>query len=317
MIRFLGRSELDLPVSAIKYSHQNIPSGYLRISINDNCNMKCSYCHNEGQLGIKGRRMTVAQLRYIAERALRYGLTKVRLTGGEPLLHPDCHAMLRMLKREMAIPTVGFNSNGSLMNRLLPMIEEKLIDDLVIGLDYLDGEVSKDSPVGVSSYHILQNIMQLKEYDQNVSIACVYDGNYDRLERLAAWCIDHNVALKILQETTKNIETEICSSFVSMIEQIVQRFSLEVGIIGTFSEYYSMKNGNPVIYFFHSHCRVRECGICGRIHVRVTADGYIKTCIQDDTEFPLLSGQFDESMLKVLATLGIAPEARQEQEVKP
>lgn len=95
-----------------------------------------------------------------------------------------------------------------------------------------------------------------------------------------------------------------------MMRQIIQRFSLEVGIIGTFSEYYGTKNGVRKIYFFHSHCRVRECGIYGKIHIRVTADGCIKSCIQDDAEFPLLSGQFDESMLKVLATLGIAPEAR-------
>lgn len=193
MTKVFGRSELDVPISAIKYSHQNIPSGYLHISINDTCNMKCSYCHNEGQIGVNGRQITVAQLRYIAQRALAYGLIKVRLTGGEPLLHPDCHTMLRMLKRELAIPTIGFNTNGSLINRLLPMVAEKLIDDLVIGLDYLDGEVSKDSPVGVSSGRILKNLIQLKEHSQNVSIACVYDDNYERLERLAAWCIDHGI----------------------------------------------------------------------------------------------------------------------------
>src|SRR5208282_4177297 len=175
-----GRSELGTPIKSTKYSHQNIPSGYLRISITDVCNMKCSYCHNEGQVGATARKMTIAELRYIVTNALRYGLLKVRLTGGEPLLHPDCHSMLRMLKRELAMPTVGFNTNGALIKRLLPIVSEKLIDDLVVGLDYVDGDVSKDSPVGSSSASIIAHILQIKELGQNVSIACVYDGNYER-----------------------------------------------------------------------------------------------------------------------------------------
>lgn len=305
-----GRDELDRPIMATKYSHQHLPSGYLRISITDRCNMKCSYCHNEGQVGITGRQMTIDDLRYIVTNALRYGLIKVRLTGGEPLLHPDCHAMLRMLKRELAIPTVGFNTNGTLINRLLPLASEQLIDDLVIGVDYVDGGVSKDSTVGMSSERLLANIVQLKELGQRVSIACVYDGDYDRLESFAAWCLEHDLVLKILEVTDHTIQAKVSENFISMARRIIDRFSLQVGIIVTFSEYYGSKDGQPRIYFFHSHCKVRECSICGRIHVRVTADGCVKSCIQEDLQFPLLTGHFDESMLKVIANLGRPPETR-------
>jgi molybdenum cofactor biosynthesis enzyme MoaA len=218
-----------------------------------------------------------------------------------------------MLKLELAIPTVGFNTNGMLMKTLLPIVTEKLIDDLVIGVDYIDGAVSKDSTVGPSPDCILRNILQLKELGQRVSIACVYDGNYERLERLAAWCLDHEVVLKILQVTDESVEVKVSEDFISMAKRIIERFSLEVGIIATFSEYYGMKGGVPRIYFFHSHCRVRECFICGKIHIRVTADGYIKSCIQEDVKFPLLAGQFDKSMLRVIQNLGCPPETRRAQ----
>lgn len=310
MTRAFGRDELDLPIVATQYSHQNLPSGYLRISITDRCNMKCSYCHNEGQVGVGARNMSLEELRFVVTHALRYGLIKVRLTGGEPLLHPECHAMLQMLKRDLAIPTVGFNTNGILMQTLLPIITEKLIDDLVIGVDYVDGRVSKDSVAGASSERILGNIAQLKKLGQKVSIACVYDGDYPRLKRLAAWCLDHDVVLKILEKTDDRIVARVSDDFVSMVKRIIDRFSLELGIIATFSEYYGLRNGVPKIYFFHSHCRVRECAICGRIHVRVTADGHIKSCIQEDVKFPLLTGHFDESMLRVIANLGCPPETR-------
>jgi len=304
-----GRHELPYPIEAINYSHQNIPSGYLRISITEACNMRCSYCHNEGQTSVSPKQMTLAELRYIVTNALRYGLTKVRLTGGEPLLHRDCRAMLTFLKRELGIPTVGFNTNAVLMDRLLPLVSDGLLDDLVIGVDYLDGAVSKDSPSGLSSETILHNILLLKDVGQKVSIACVYDGNYESVERLATWCLEHEVVLKILQLTDARIETEIDPDFISMAKRIVDRFGLKVGIIATFAEYYAMVNGMPAIYFFQSHCRLRECVICGKIHIRVTAAGFIKSCIQGGVEYPLLTGHFDDSMLKVIAHLGCAPGA--------
>lgn len=310
MKKTFGRSEIGKPVEAIQYSHQNLPSGYLRISITDTCNMSCSYCHNEGQVSVAAKYMTTDQLRYIVTNAFPYGLVKVRLTGGEPLLHPDCHVMLRMLKRELRVPTVGFNTNGILIKELVSIVSEGLIDSLVVGVDYVDGKVSKDSAMGVASDCILRNIEQLKEMGQDVSIACVYDGDYERLRRLVAWCLEHGVVLKILERTDDNIRNEINSEFISMASRIIDYFALQVGIIATFSEYYGMKNGVARIFFFHSHCRVRECVICGKIHIRVTADGFVKSCIQEDVQFPLLTGQFDESMLKVIANGGQPPETR-------
>lgn len=308
MANVYGRSELDTPIAKIRYPHQNIPSGYLRISITDVCNMQCSYCHNEGQIETTTSRMSIDQLRYIVTNALRFGLCKVRLTGGEPLLHPQCYDMLKFLKKEMRIPMVGFNTNGILMDRLMPIVADRLIDSLVIGVDYVDGAVSKDSPIGVPSVTILENIVRLKEMGQDVSIACVYDGDYERAERLAAWCIDHEIVLKLLQASDATVQTAIGPEFVSMARRMIDRFSLTLGVIATFSEYYGMVRGVPLIYFFHSHCRVRECEICSKIHIRVTADGFIKACILNDVKYPLLTGHFDECMLKVMCHSGRPPD---------
>lgn len=216
-----NKSELVQRGETTNSCQQKIPTGYLRISITDTCNMNCSYCHNEGQVGIKNRFMTLDQLRYIVTNALRFGLHKVRLTGGEPLLHPGCHEMLQMLKKELAIPFVGLNTNGTLINTLIPIVSEGLVDDIVLGLDYADGEVSKDSTIGLSSDTILANILILKQLGQDVSIACVYDGKYSRLELLVAWCLEHEVKIKILQVTDESIETEIRHDFISMTRRIM------------------------------------------------------------------------------------------------
>jgi len=254
--------------------------------------------------------MTVNLLRYIVTNALRYGLVKVRITGGEPLLHPDCYEMLYILKKELRINTVGFNTNGVLIDKLIPLVEDKLIDDLVVGVDYVDGAVSKDSCSGLASEKILKNILYVRDSGQKVSIACVYDGDYNRFEKMAEWCIENNITLKALEVCDDFRHNRISNEFLSMIEKTLKRFSMKLGIIINLGEYYGAIGGLPKIYFFQSHCRLRECKICAKIHIRVTSDGYIKSCILNDIKYPLFSSSFDDSMVKIINNLGFTPEER-------
>jgi molybdenum cofactor biosynthesis enzyme MoaA len=305
------RKELNLPIKHLRHTFCNLPSGYLRISITDQCNMKCSYCHNEGQTTTSKTFMSLAQLRDIVTQAIPFGLVKVRLTGGEPLLHKHCIAMLELLKCDLKLPTVGLNSNGIIMRKLEPIARNRLVDSLVIGLDYVDGSVSKDSTCGVRSEEILTNILKLQGLGQDVSIACVYDGDYDRIVLLIDWCIKHGIVLKILEKSDNGTAASISPAFLEMTRKAISDFSLELGEIETLSEYYGAISGDPKVYFFHSHCRLRECIICGKIHLRVTADCRIKSCIQEDISFPLVTDEFTKSLARVISNVGYPPETRQ------
>jgi len=254
--------------------------------------------------------MTVDQFRYIVTNALRFGLRKIRLTGGEPLLHPQCVEMLRIVKNELSVATVGFNTNGTLRNVLLRIVEEKLVDKLVIGLDYGDADISKQSPIGVPSEVVLKTIIMAKKLGQDVAIACVFDGNFSEVEKLTAWCLEHQVTLEILQLINDNIETRLDEEFVIMTRRVMARFALEQHFLDEVGDYYGIGRGGTRILFFHSHCRLRECGKCGRIHMRVTTGGFVKTCIQEDLQFPLLSGDFDGNLQRAIGNVGRAPEAR-------
>jgi len=272
--------------------------------------MKCNYCHNEGQTGLHSGLMSPENFRYIASNALRFGLTKVRVTGGEPLLHPQCVDILRIAKQELNIDTVGLNTNGTRRNVLLSIVQARLVDKLVIGLDYQDAGVSKQSTVGLPSKVVLETILMAKATGQDVAIACVFDGNYHEMEKLANWCLQHDVTLKILQVTNKAIETSVNREFVCMSAKLIAQFSLQRGVLDDVGDYYGIGPGGTKICFFHSHCRMRECRKCGTIHMRVTADGCVKTCIQEDLQFPLLTGDFERSLMRAIANVGHAPETR-------
>ncbi|NLL57279.1 MAG: radical SAM protein, partial [Firmicutes bacterium] len=65
---------------------------YLRLSVTEHCNLNCVYCRSEQQVcraGVKEEVLTIQECLAIAEAAVELGMTRIRLTGGEPLVHPD------------------------------------------------------------------------------------------------------------------------------------------------------------------------------------------------------------------------------------
>jgi cyclic pyranopterin phosphate synthase len=293
------------------YRHLNVPGGDLRVSITAKCDMRCVYCHNEGQGDFKSHFMPLETLRSIVDTGLKYGIHKVRLTGGEPLLHPRLLEMIRMLKFELKIKDVGLNTNGV---RLIPTFSQQLlaagVDVVVVGLDYFDGKISKDSPLGKSSRKILVQILAAKEIGLNMQIATVYSkSDSANIIKLAEWCRDNGILFKVLEVSDGSVAQSTSDDFLHLVDLMQKTFGLSMGKTVAFNEAFGIHdNGNRVL-FFHSHCRVRECHECSLMHMRVTSRGAAKPCIlRTDTEYSLTSGNADHAMRRAIHNLGNPPE---------
>ena len=288
------------------YRFLNVPAGDLRISITDMCNMHCSYCHNEGQeKAIKN--MTFEDFVYIVENSIKYGVRKVRLTGGEPLMHPDIERIAQYLKINNNINNCGLNTNGYNRELLIKMCEQRLFDQVVIGLDYFSAPVSKDSPIGPSSEEVLKTVEYLKHIGVNVQITKVYNYDIEEIYNLIEWCFQRKVLLKILEKTDeKNMDSK--DYFDNIIDIIINKYNLKLGLTVDLNEYYAYNDAGNKILFFQSHCNRRECETCKNMHLRVMSTGYTKSCLlRDDTSFNLLEN-FDDAMKKAIVNLGIPPE---------
>ncbi|KKT61323.1 MAG: putative molybdenum cofactor biosynthesis protein A [Candidatus Giovannonibacteria bacterium GW2011_GWA2_44_26] len=293
------------------YRHLNIPGGDLRVSITAECNMRCTYCHNEGQGDFRADFMSLETLKSIVKMGLRHGINKVRLTGGEPLMHPQVFEMIKMLKSELIMRNVGVNTNGV---TLTPQRIQKLIDAgldvAVVGLDYFNADVSKDSPSGKSSDKILGHILTAKKMGLNTQIATVYS-NSDPLNiiRMAEWCNDNNILLKVLEVSNDSIVSTTSAEFLQIIELMRMTFGLRLGKTVSLNETYGVHGSGNKVLFFHSHCRTRECHECSQMHMRVTTKGNAKPCIlRTDTEYSLVSGDVDHAMRRAIHNLGNPPE---------
>jgi len=255
--------------------------------------------------------MSLETLKSIVKFSLRYGIHKVRLTGGEPLIHPRVIDMVRMLKSELKIQNVGVNTNGI---RLTPKTNRGLIDAglnvVVVGLDYFGAEVSKDSPSGKSSTNILSKILVARDMGLDTQIATVYS-NSDPLNiiRLAGWCKENNILLKVLEVSDAEIAPTTSEEFLQIIDVLRKTFNLTIGKTISLNETYGVHDNGNKILFFHSHCRVRECHECSQMHMRVTTNGKAKPCIlRTDTEYSLVSGDVDFAMRRAIHNLGNPPE---------
>lgn len=113
---------------------------YMRISITDRCNLRCSYCMPEDMSFVpEAEQMNPEELCEITAAAAELGIRHIKLTGGEPLLRRDCPELIRRIKAIRGIQNVTLTTNGVLLEQFLP----KLID---CGLDAVNISLNTRNP---------------------------------------------------------------------------------------------------------------------------------------------------------------------------
>ena len=81
----------------IFYPKKNLASGTLRIVLTTDCNYRCRYCFAEGEIDKEKRVLNIQDIKKIVKIAKEFGITNIKLTGGEPLLYPYMEELLKYL----------------------------------------------------------------------------------------------------------------------------------------------------------------------------------------------------------------------------
>jgi cyclic pyranopterin phosphate synthase len=111
---------------------------YLRVSVTDRCNLRCQYCMPEDQeFAPHDSLLTFEEIRAVAAVLVEQGVTKIRLTGGEPLLRRDIPKLVGILKGLPGAPKVVMTTNGMLLDRQAQALRDAGLDRLNVSLDTL------------------------------------------------------------------------------------------------------------------------------------------------------------------------------------
>ncbi len=112
---------------------------YLRISITDRCNLRCTYCMPKGITTVPmSEILTYEEILSVCRAAVSLGITRFKITGGEPLVRLGCITLIRRLRQLPGVEQVTMTTNGLLLEQSLDELVDAGLDGVNISLDTLD-----------------------------------------------------------------------------------------------------------------------------------------------------------------------------------
>ncbi len=269
---------------------------YLRISITERCNLRCTYCMPEEGvlLSPKSSIMTYDEIYAIAKTFVDNGVTKIRLTGGEPLIRKDIPVILKKLATlpvELAITT-----NAVIVDRFIDTFKACGIQHINVSLDSLKKE--RFTQITRKNYFekVFKNIRLLVNGDFNVKVNTVLirGFNDDEIVDFVQFTKDLPIGLRFIEfmpfEGNKwNIEKLV--SYAEVMKHLNTYFT-EDSIVrlqdapNDTSKNYKIK-GHKGSFAIISSVTNPFCDSCNRL--RLTANGHLKNCLFSATESDLLT----------------------------
>ena len=266
---------------------------YLRISLTDNCNLRCFYCMPEENYEFtpSERLMKPEEIDAFAKIFVRLGVKKIRLTGGEPLVRKDASKIILLLS---GLPVeLTLTTNGTRLQQYLPVLKEANISSLNVSLDTLRPErfllVTRRDQFEI----VYNNISQLIENGIHVKVnMVVMKGlNDDEINDFIAWTKNTPVHVRFIEFmpfSGNRWTSNRVFTWQEMLSVIGSKYSFEHlsdGKHDTAKKY--AVPGHAGTFAVISTMSAPFCDGCNRI--RLTADGKMKNCLFSKEETDLLS----------------------------
>jgi cyclic pyranopterin phosphate synthase len=284
---------------------------YIRVSITDYCNLKCIYCTPYGG-GAKLHYKEI--LRYeeilrIINTGIRLGISKVRITGGEPLARKDVHNFLYKLMSLEGLSDVSLTTNGVMLKENINRIKDAGIKRINISIDTLHKEKFQKI-TGYDYFHQVRegiNLALKKGFNPVKLNVVVLPGiNDDELTDFARLTFDHPLHIRFIEYMPMG--TDIIDVKKQLLSpEIKARLAGTGEMIPVANEI----NDGPVMRYkykgaageigFISPISNHFCSTCNRL--RLTASGHLRPCLlsdrQVDIKTPLRSGASDQEIADI------------------
>lgn len=177
---------------------------YLRLSVTDRCNFRCSYCLPNGYQPPEGDQsspLTAREIENLLVAFSQLGVFKVRLTGGEPTLRSDIVALVRQAKHTPGIRRVALSTNGYRLASLARPLEAAGLDAVNVSIDSLSPQRFREITGGVELDRILRGVDAVLETGVQLKVNTVLlrDQNDEELGSLIRWAAQRPITLRFIQ----------------------------------------------------------------------------------------------------------------------
>ena len=285
---------------------------YIRIAVTDKCNLRCFYCMpDEGIDFVKqSQLMSYEELLRVASVLSKRGISKVRITGGEPFLRKDIMYFIKKLSEIKGIDKIAITTNGTHTLRYLDELLTYGVRSFNLSLDTID----KERFIDMTRRDYFDTVwecfeeMSKRDLDLKLNAVVIKGRNIEDLIPMVGLTRDRDVSVRFIEEMPFNGKGANYQNLEWNYKKILQHLE---GHYGVATKLQDKKSSTSLNYKIPGHLGSfgiipaysrTFCGTCNRI--RLTPMGVIKTCLYDEGIFNvrdlMRAGATDEQLLEAV-----------------
>ncbi len=265
---------------------------YLRVSVTDKCNLKCFYCRPDNSEFVPHDEiLRYEEIAKLVKAMTKYGLKKVRITGGEPLVRPELDKLIKMLREIPQIQDISLTTNAITLAKHAEKLRKAGLDRLNISIDSLKPELFYKITKGRLE-DVLEGIKVSKKlgFDPIKVNAVIVKGlNEDEALDFVEFGKEYGVEVRFIEMMPIGGEQiKWSSELVQPLNEIKRKIEEKYG---TLTPAISIGSGAARVYKieklgtkvgFITPMSNPFCDGCSKL--RLTAEGHIKLCLRTDDE---------------------------------
>ena len=261
---------------------------YMRVSVTDRCDLRCRYCMPEGCEKVPmSRILTYEEIVRICRAASGLGISRIKITGGEPFVRLGCTGLIKDLKAIDGIEEVTVTTNGQTLEQYIDELKDIGIDGINISLDTLDPERFKYITGRGKLDKTLRAIELSAESGIKTKINTLLqkEFNEDEIKDIAALAFRYGIDVRFIEMMpvgAADAGTGLSNTAVlKKLKEIWPDLEPDESVHGNGPAVYykrpGIKGGIGLISAIHG----KFCDQCNR--VRLTSQGQLKPCLSFDT----------------------------------
>ena len=273
------------PVTARRARHP-VPPRSVRISLTDRCDLACVYCRPSRADGYLEKRLDDAGWKTVLRALVRAGVRRVRVTGGEPLLHPHVVDIVRFLS-ELELDDIALTTNATRLAPLASRLRDAGLRRLTVSLDSLDDARFARMTRGGRLDQVLAGIEAARAArfeELKLNTVVLRGENDDEIERLTLWAWKRGIVPRFIELMRIGEGAKLAASALVGEEEILARLAHLVAPGPAErdpgrgpAKYMRAKHDARLRVGFITGTTDTYCETCDRM--RVSSDGTLRPCL--------------------------------------
>jgi len=281
---------------------------YLRVSVTDRCNLRCIYCMPSSGIPLlpHSQILSYEEICAVVRATAEVGISKIRLTGGEPLVRARLPELVGMLSRVPGIEEVSLTTNGTLLRKHALELRKAGLTRVNVSLDTLRaGRFHDITRLGELSA-VLDGIEAATEAGLRpvkINMVVIRGINDDEVLDFARMTVDQEWHVRFIERMPFNGEVDFVPT-AELQKRIALLGELEPRVPATGNgpaAYYRLSGATGTIGFITPLSEPSFCSRCNRL--RLSADGRLRPCLMSDDEIDLRTPLRNNAQLPELKRL--------------